>query len=398
MLAAGHRGGPLVWSITFGWLAARIAMAWTYQPGSVRITAGQRRQAVTQLRCAAIVPAYNEATDSIVATLRSLEAQTRPPDIVFIVDDGSTRREAVGPTLRAAVASPLDVRYHLQPHNRGKRFAQATAWAETLSGDVDVWLFIDSDTTLEHDAVEAMLGTFADDRVNAATSLILPRNGGPLALLQEIQYAACQLGNRVVESHVRALPVISGGFSAARDRVVRANLDRYLAGYWGTHIGDDRHMAILANLTGAVVSQPAARSYTEVPTTLGRLMKQRTRWARSFWLGQFWTLRYASLRRRVWWVAAYKLGYVAWSYGLIAWMLYVVPRADAHHLAVLTGYACVVAWLRAWRHLGVPHRDPWRALAAWLIAPLQLLFGLFALFPAQLYALVTCRQGAWGTR
>lgn len=396
VLAANHYAVPTLWTVAFGWFLLNLSVAWGYRPGwrtPPEATAAYLRYT----RAAVIVPVYNERPDALLATLASLDRQTRPPDTVFVVDDGSADTAALHAALDyARDGDRAHIRLLPQPTNRGKRFAQAAAWAWTTRGDYDVWLFVDSDTTLADDAVEHMLGTFANHRVNAATSLILPRNHHhPFAPFQAIEYAVGILADRAGAAVVGAVPVMSGGFCAVRDRVVRGNVDRYLDGWWGQHIGDDRHLATLAGMTGRVITQFHARSYTTVPTTVRGYLRQRVRWARSAWVGQLWTLRHTSPRRWMWWVIAFQ----ALRDPLLLTVVVGVVRAlPADAWPTLGMYLVVLTWVRGMRFLGELHPRPWVQFTAWLLAPAQLVVAVAVLLPVRTYALLTARRSGWLTR
>jgi hyaluronan synthase len=396
-MLALRRGRPtdpvdVLWGIAFVWLVARLALAWLWRPARL-FPAEHTRKAVAGMRVGAVIPAYNERLRSLDRTLRSLEVQTRRPDFVYIVDDGSASREHVAALLFEATRSHLDVRVMPVAANGGKRFAQARAWLDEAR--CDVWVLVDSDTTFAPDALAEILATFVDPRVHAATSLILPRNRGLLARLQEVEYATSQLSTRLVFNWLHAVPVISGGCCAVRDHVIRDNLTEYLKGYSGVHIGDDRHLALMANLTGRVVVAHRARSYTAVPTRLWPLVRQRVRWCRGFFLGAAWTARHAKLDDRVWWVMLYSVLNTAVAFGILAYLVTGGVQVTA------PGYAAsvaVLAWVRSWRYLAEDHPMPGRQYLSWLLAPASVVFGLVVLVPVQVYALLTCRRGGWLTR
>jgi hyaluronan synthase len=378
-------------AIAVTWIVVRLAVAWTYQPTRRPV----ERTFVQDIRAAALVPAYNEEPRSIVATLRSLEDQTRPPDIVYVVDDGSDNPHGLNAAIDYLRRSTINIRVLPLRANCGKRHAQATAWAWAQPDEYDIWLLVDSDTTLAHDAVERMLEPFADDRVHAATSLILPRNRSIFARMQETEYANGILFERAISGALGAVPVMSGGFCAVRDSVICRNLDTYLAGYWGQHISDDRHLAILAGQTGRVVTQPAGRSYTQSPTHWRKYLRQRVRWQRGAWLGQFWTITQTPVNRWMWWVVA---GHLAVFPAALALLVTTFMTLPASKLLSLWAYAAVLVWARSLRYLAEPHPRPLVQYAAWLSTPLQQILGILVLTPLKIYALATCRRSTWGTR
>lgn len=104
-------------------------------------------------RLSVIVPTFNRA-DLIGETLDSLLAQSRPPDEIVVVDDGSSDNtaEIVG-TYRNSVR-------YIHKENGGKASALNLALAET-SGDY-VWI-CDDDDLIEPGAAERLVGALDGD-------------------------------------------------------------------------------------------------------------------------------------------------------------------------------------------------------------------------------------------
>ena len=98
-----------------------------------------------------VVPAYNRA-DLLPRTLDSVLAQTRPPDEVLVVDDGSTD------DTRAVVAHyGARVRYKRQD-NAGQGAARTAGQADTTG---DALLFLDSDDLLLPSALAVLEAALA---------------------------------------------------------------------------------------------------------------------------------------------------------------------------------------------------------------------------------------------
>jgi biofilm PGA synthesis N-glycosyltransferase PgaC len=94
-----------------------------------------------------IVPAFNEE-DSIGDTIRSLQAQSRPPEQIVVVDDCSTDRTGeVAQALGATVLRP--------PQNTGSKAGAQTFALEHVR--TEFTMAVDADTILAPDATERLL-------------------------------------------------------------------------------------------------------------------------------------------------------------------------------------------------------------------------------------------------
>ena len=112
-----------------------------------------------------IVPAYNER-ESIADTLRSLQAQTRLPERIVVVDDCSA--DGTGD-----VARMLDVSVVRPTSNTGSKAGAQNVALELI--DTEFTMAIDADTTLAPDAIEKLLEAFDDSTVAAACGFVIPR-------------------------------------------------------------------------------------------------------------------------------------------------------------------------------------------------------------------------------
>jgi hyaluronan synthase len=129
-----------------GFIFARFGLGFCYRP---------RRTVVTGYRptVAIIVPAYNEP--DIAKTLVACLSVDYPKELirVVVVDDKSTdetlwRINAVAEEYPELTVIP-------QPVNQGKRHAMATGIA--AADDVEVFVFIDSDSQVAPDAVKTLM-------------------------------------------------------------------------------------------------------------------------------------------------------------------------------------------------------------------------------------------------
>lgn len=103
------------------------------------------------LTVAVIIPTYNRA-DMLPETLDSLLTQTRVPDEIIVVDDGSTDNT---PELLAHYSAPITV---IRQDNQGRSAARNNGVRASTS---DLIAFLDSDDTLVPESIERRAAFFA---------------------------------------------------------------------------------------------------------------------------------------------------------------------------------------------------------------------------------------------
>ena len=100
------------------------------------------------------IPCFN-AEPHIATSIRCLLSQTRPPDEILVIDDGSTDRSF-------EIASQFPVRLIRHERNRGLAAARNTAFA---NAKFDLVGAIDADVFAEAEWLELLLAHFVDERV-----------------------------------------------------------------------------------------------------------------------------------------------------------------------------------------------------------------------------------------
>lgn len=347
-------------------------------------------------RVIAVIPSFNEKTEDVHNTVRSLLKQTRPLDAIHVVDDGSSE---------ALMSFDHElVTWHRQD-NAGKRAAQANALqAERAAGrEYDFVLTVDSDCELEPDALWHMLRQMNDEKVMGCTGTVLVRNRREslLARLSDLNLFIFCVLSRGVRSALGVVNPTSGALSLYRASVIMDNLGHYLAG--GTD-GDDRQLCDYALLRGRVISVPKAYVVTDMPTTVKDTYRQRRRWGKSGWRFIPWeiiNLDGAALVTRMVEVCTEVLlpilyvGVVVsvWRMGTLEYLPGVFATAAVFLLAEALFYATLRPGLKMSERLTAP-----------LLIPLYVVMMFFIVYPAKYWALTKVRERAregendWGTR
>jgi hyaluronan synthase len=269
----------------------------------VRVSAAEQAQ-LDRLRVVVTVPAYNEDRTILDRCIWALINQSRKPQRVDVVDDGSTEEDYSD--LRAYWAGEhqgVEVTWERQP-NAGKRRAHCL----TFKSDklADIFVTVDSDTALVHNALEEGLKPFTDPAVQSVAGIELGYNAG-YNFITQIQNALQQLAQVVIG----AAWSVTGDMYTNRGpfALYDADMVRELVPlYWGETIfgrqvvlGDDSLLALAGSMRGRSVQQLSAFGLTMWPETVDHHIRQRVRWARGRAVRNFWRVKYYPLRSYLFW-------------------------------------------------------------------------------------------------
>ncbi|MEU7657876.1 glycosyltransferase [Streptomyces lincolnensis] len=213
-----------------------------------------------------LVPAYNEEA-GIASTVHSLLDSTHRHLQIVVIDDGSTDRTA---EIAAGISDPrVEV---IRTPNGGKATALNTGLAHAR---YEIVVMVDADTVFEPDAVHQLVQPLAHPAVGAVSGNTKVGNRrGLLATWQHLEYCfGFNLDRRMFEV-LECITTVPGAIGAFRRDA--------LLGVGG--IGDDT-LAEDTDLTMAlwragwrVLYEESAVAWTEVPTSLRQLWRQRYRW------------------------------------------------------------------------------------------------------------------------
>jgi hyaluronan synthase len=338
-------------------------------------------------RVLCIMPVYNEESHLVHEAVRALLKQTILPDVIHVIDDGS---EVPIETFE----DPLVVWHRIE--NSGKREAQAVALKQYVPGEFDFVMTVDSDSVCDEDALEHLLRSMRDDRVQAATGMILVRNWNKnfLTRLTDINVVTSCLLFRMARSILGIVSPTSGALALYRAEVIYDNLDDYLNS--GT-AGDDRRLSFYALLRGQVVGVTESVVATQLPDTWVGCFWQRMRWSKSAWLGAPFVI--TNLRPLMVFFYVFPLLF-ALLWPIVVAVLTAIT-IQYHSAALLRGLlfwevcALTMTAIYAMYRPSFTMKD---RLVQWALSPLYPLLGLVILRPAVYYALTQLKSTSWHTR
>jgi cellulose synthase/poly-beta-1,6-N-acetylglucosamine synthase-like glycosyltransferase/peptidoglycan/xylan/chitin deacetylase (PgdA/CDA1 family) len=214
-----------------------------------------------------VVPAYNEA-EVIEPAVRSLAGSDYPELEVIVVDDGSEDGTA-------AIVERLalgGVRVLREP-NSGKPAALNTGIAAARH---DVIVTVDADTVFEPGTLRKLVAPFAEVRVGAvAGNTKVGNRNGMLGRWQHIDYVMGFNLDRRLYDVLECMPTVPGAIGAFRHSALQQ-----VGFFSAATLAEDTDVTIALGRAGwRVVYVEDARAFTEAPTTLSALWRQRYRWS-----------------------------------------------------------------------------------------------------------------------
>jgi hyaluronan synthase len=364
------------------------------------------------LRVVVSFPSFNESPEAIDAGLFALVNQTRPPDLVEFIDDGSHKVDYsqinaywTGRHGRTEVVCARKA-------NAGKRQAHADTFRaelERLKSPEEakkvIFVTVDSDTILSRTAIEEGIQRFADPKVMsvAGTELGYNHNRNWLTLIQNAMQQYSQV-------------VISGAWSVAGDMftnrgpfaLIRASafapvVDVYAnEDFYGHRVilADDSLTALAGSMAGQSVQQISAVAFTMWPEKLGHHSRQRVRWARGRTVRNFWRLKYLPLTSYMWWYTAASI--YSFIIGLALFLIVIGswPHSETVVWRVVVA-SIVLGWVSQLRILAFKRSDETWAMRYLTVAirPVASLWSALVLTRIiRFYGTLTFLKQGWTTR
>jgi cellulose synthase/poly-beta-1,6-N-acetylglucosamine synthase-like glycosyltransferase/peptidoglycan/xylan/chitin deacetylase (PgdA/CDA1 family) len=234
--------------------------------GRTRRRSPARSGAITSPPVSVIVPAYNEAK-GIGNAVRSLATSDYPTVEVIVVDDGST--DGTAEVVRDLCLDNVTV---ISTPNGGKPSALNIGIRQARH---DIVIMVDGDTVFEPTSIRELVKPFADPAVGAVSGNVKIGNRRSLiAHWQHIEYVIGFSLDRRMYDTLRCMPTVPGAIGAYRSAVLRD-----VGGVSHDTLAEDTDLTMAICRAGwRVVYQDTALAWTEAPTSLSQLWKQRYRW------------------------------------------------------------------------------------------------------------------------
>ena len=215
-----------------------------------------------------VIPAYNEAA-GIAATVRSMAASRYLGRLeVIVVDDGSKDDTA-------AIASGLGIPYVrvITQRNTGKPGALNRGIAAAHS---EILVLVDGDTVFEPDTIERLIAPMEDPRVGAVSGNTKVANRrGFIGGWQHLEYVMGFNLDRRMYDLLGIMPTVPGAIGAFRRRALAQ-----IGGVSHDTLAEDTDLTMaLCRASWRIVYAPEAIAWTEAPSSVRQLWKQRYRWS-----------------------------------------------------------------------------------------------------------------------
>jgi cellulose synthase/poly-beta-1,6-N-acetylglucosamine synthase-like glycosyltransferase len=293
-LAPGERWGARLDGLSF-WLfgAANIGITWIFFLGDVLMTGrllfigafaiydrlaekifGKPAEVASyRPKVAVLIPAYNEEKvieRTIRAALNSDYSNLR----VIVIDDGS-RDRTLEVARKAFVKEEATGKVLiLTKANAGK--AEALNFGIEHIQDAELFVGIDADTIIAHDAISRLVPHFINPKVGAIAGNAKVGNRVNLwTRWQALEYITSQNFERRALDVLGAVSVVPGAIGAWRVSAVRE-----AGGYQIDTVAEDADLTMALLRRGYRVEyEDMALAYTEAPTNANGLMRQRFRWS-----------------------------------------------------------------------------------------------------------------------
>jgi hyaluronan synthase len=396
---SGYRLIAIVWAAASAFVSAQWAMSWREKPHTAR---GRKQHRLNHFKVTVNIPVYNEEPMVLDRVLYALFAQTRQADKVEVVDDGSDVDYSEVRDYWLRWHPPWTQFSWVRQANQGKKRAQV----RTFSGDsADIFVTLDSDTTLAADAIHEGLKPFASRKVQSVAGLELAWNHdcNLLTRIKSVNTLIWQFVTCSAQHVARGNILVNRGtFALYRAEVIRDNVDAYTGETcFGrpVMIGDDSMLTLFALGRGRAVQQPTAVSFAMYPETISHTFRQWTRWMRGTSIRTMWRMKYLPVTSWGWW---YNFLTTWWYLAFLSVLGAVAADWPSSRNFILTALYISAGWIWivACRIFVLQRSDMnrWQMAEAFALVPLATAWMALVLRPVRLYGNLTMLKQGWVTR
>lgn len=220
-----------------------------------------------------LVPGKNEGKH-LPKLVETLNRQTYSNIELIVVDDGSDDNT---PIICRELNKRGLINVFIRNDVRGGKASAANTALNFAKGKYIV--HIDADSHMDNNAIETILiPFFMNDKIGCVGGdvRVANYNDSLITQAQGVEYTKSLMLGRTVASQLGILRIVSGAYGAFRKDVLHQ-----IKG-WDVGPGLDGDITLKVRKLGyKVVHEPASVCYTNTPTTITKLAKQRYRWDKS---------------------------------------------------------------------------------------------------------------------
>ena len=357
------------------------------------------------LKVTVLIPAYNEDPELLKLCVVSLLLQTRKPNVIHVTDDGSTNSdysEVKGQLAKLCGKRDVELTW-VRTENLGKRNAQAVGIR--MHKDSDIFITVDSDTTLDKNAIFEGLKPFVDKKIMAVAGVYLPLNvsSNLLTRISSVWEVSWQLIDRSSQSFFSSVMVNSGVLAFYRSEPILKNLDSYLnETFFGREVkfSDDSLLTMYALLDGKTIQQPTAFAFSATPEKVSHHIRRYVRWMRGSFIRSWWRFKYLPIKSYAYWWHLAKWTQLLTSTIVTIYLILMGVYTNTNAIWYFVLFGIVLSYAQALKYLTVIRSDEkvWSQLLTFSLAPLATLWAMTILRVVRNYAYLTCYKTGWGTR
>jgi cellulose synthase/poly-beta-1,6-N-acetylglucosamine synthase-like glycosyltransferase len=223
------------------------------------------------MKISILIPAHNEEK-AIKNCLDSCLNQSRMPDEILVVNDGSTDKTA---KILASFKNKIR-KISIREATGNKSFAQEIGLPH-ITGDV--FICTDADTILDKNFVEVIEKEFSNPETTAVAGYVKSLKHNWLTACRALDYAIGQNIYKLAQSYINFLFVVPGSASAYRTRLFKKHIT-----FDHDTVTEDLDFTYKFNKKGLRIKyNREAIVYTQDPPTIESYINQMRRWFGGGW-------------------------------------------------------------------------------------------------------------------